>query len=461
MAAGNGFRPGETLRLGWDGAVLEPQITVDASGAFATSIRVPAGADPGSHAVEVLPLRGNGRARAVQAIFRVTAAEDQATATGTVSATDSPSGTPAGPTPPSSVSPSLRASPSATQSAAATPPPAGEADLTVSPGQDLGAIVNGAPDGGVVLVESGTYAPFVLTNSHVTVRAAPGHSAVISGGVDAMELVGVDDVTIEGLTVRGAIEYGIDVRDSTNVRIRSVSATRNGTGMRISGWQSHDVSVEGSALHTNDRMIRNTCGGNDDFGANGIKFHETNGPHSITGSTLFANRATSCDYGTDGGAFEIWKASNITIAGNQAYDNNVGFEVGTAGGFVPTNIRVIGNSFWTSPANTGRSAGLMIRAGRDSLYQDNTFRNVDWWVFFIRNCVGSTFCASIEGTRVVGNRVDGTAAYKIKEPLPASVVIDRNQVANDGGAVAEYLGSRYTSWLRFSQDTGYDASTAR
>lgn len=469
--SGARFQAGEAVAVLWDGRRIA-SATSDRSGALRAELVVPDGAAPGAHAIGVALERGEGRARSAVTEFVVTAAAS-AQLTPAATATASPSPTPAGSTPTPTSSPTPSASPSsttptptpvttdATPTPSSTPPSSTSGAMLVKAGQDLGRIANGAPDGAVIEVESGSYAPFVLTNSNLTIRAASGQTPVVSGGVDAIELQNVSGVTIEGLTVRGASEYGIDVRDSRNVRIHAVTATRNGTGIRISGWNSSNVSVTGSSLHTNDKMIRNTCGGNDDFGANGIKFHETNGPHSISGSVLYRNRAASCDYGTDGGAFEIWKASGITITNNEAYDNNVGYEIGTAGGYVPAGIVVRGNLFWHSSSDAQRSAGMLIRAGKNSVYENNTFRDVDWWVFFVRNCTGSTFCASIEGVQIRGNVVEGTAAYKIKERLPASVVIDGNRVSNPGGAAAEFLGTTYTSWLKFSQVSGYDTSTAR
>lgn len=341
---------------------------------------------------------------------------------------------------------------------AKAPPRAPAGTLVVRPGMNLGNIANGAPDGATVTVESGTYAPFVLRNSNLTIREAPGHSAVVAGGTDAIEVNGSNNVIIEGLTVRGAAEYGIDVVESSNVTLRAVEATRNGTGIRVIGFNSRNVNVLGAALHTNDRMIKNTCGGNDDYGANGIKWRETNGPHAIRGSVLFANRAASCDYGTDGGAFEVWKASGVVIANNRAYDNNVTYEIGTAGGYVPQGISFVGNEVW----HTGgaRSAGMMIRAGRNTLISGNTFRDVDWWVFFVQDCA-STFCAPIDGTRIEHNVVSGSTAYKIKTVLPGSVRIDHNRIVSPDTVVAEYAGTNFTSWLAFSKATGYDSSTAR
>ena len=477
---GHGFRPFESVQLKWDhkGKGM-PKVTADASGGLSVSVTIPASASAGTHVISAVGPGVPEGSEPIETNFEVMATDaapahqhpnkrpkPSASPTPSIEPTASPSPVTPEPTPTASESPVVDLSPTPSASAAPseaavepTAAPAADGIVVVRAGENLGAIANDAPAGAVVVVESGTYAPFTVTRSDVTIRSAPGHSVVVSGGVNAIEVVGVARVTLENLVVRDAREYGIDIRDSTDVRVHGVVATKNGTGIRVFGWNSKNVHVTAAWLHHNDKMIRNTCGGNDDFGANAIKWRDTSGPHSITGSLIHNHRANSCDYGVDGGAFELFNAGGVTIANNEAYDNNVVYEIGAQVGYAPGKIMVRDNHFW-NPDSGGVNKGFMIRGGTDSIFSGNRIENLDWWAFYIRNCTG-TFCSPIGGTRIEGNTVNGVTAYKVTETLPTSVVIDHNDASHAAGrVVAEYLGTKYTNHCTFSGASGYDRSSA-
>ena len=370
----------------------------------------------------------------------------------TLTCADAPTASPS-PTPSPTPTPTVAPTPTPVPTPAPTPTP--DPATHVYSGQSLQAAIDGTAAGGTVIVHAGTYGPITIAKALSLIEAA-GETATVSGGTDAITVTG-SNVLIEGLTVRDATEYGIDLNDASDVTIRDVEATRNGTGIRVEGWASQRVHVVGAWLHANDRMIRNTCGGNDDFGANAIKWRDTNGPHSITDSLIHGHRASSCDYGVDGGAYELFNAGGVTIERNRSYDNNVTYEIGTQVGHEPRDIVFRDNHVSGGP---DLDKGFMIRGGIDSVFSGNVIDGIDWWAFFVRDCVGSTFCSPIDGLRIEGNTVTGVTAYKIPSALPASVVIDGNEASNPNRVVAEYLGTKYSDHCAFSRASGYDASTA-
>ena len=380
---------------------------------------------------------------------------DTPVSTPVATATASPSPS-TSPTSPSTASPTPSGGASTTPSPSPIPTPIPTPTAThVHSGQSLQAAIDATPAGGTVVVHSGTYGPVTISKALSLIEAS-GETAVVSGGTDAITVTG-SNVLIEGLTVRDAAEYGIDLNDASDVTIRNIEATKNGTGIRVEGWNSHRVHVTGAWLHHNDKMIRNTSGGNDDFGANAIKWRDTNGPHSITDSEIHGHRADSLDYGVDGGAFELFNASGVTIEGNTTHDNNVTYEIGSQVGHEPRDIAFRNNHVSGGPE---LDKGFMIRGGANSEFTGNTIDGIDWWAFFVRNCAGSTFCSPIDGLRIENNTITGVTAYKLPDVLPSSVVIDNNQASNPGRVVAEYLGTKYNDWCAFSNASGYDASTA-
>lgn len=86
-------------------------------------------------------------------------------------------------------------------------------------------------------------------------------------------------------------------------------------------------------------LVRNTPGGDDDYGANGV-FIEANNIKVL--HNRFENCiAPSYDYGTDGGTIEIWSnCSNIEIAYNFSKRNNGFMEIGGRAGDSVSSITV-------------------------------------------------------------------------------------------------------------------------
>ncbi|SHK67103.1 Right handed beta helix region [Pseudonocardia thermophila] len=123
--------------------------------------------------------------------------------------------------------------------------------ITVGPGESIGA-ANPEP-GDVVEIAAGTYAAFTPTSgadgAYVTYRAAPGAEVVITGGGDGiLDLQGASWVHLDGLTVRDAGRFAIQITDSDHIAITDceIDGSQDG-GMRIYG--SRYIHVEGCDVH--------------------------------------------------------------------------------------------------------------------------------------------------------------------------------------------------------------------
>src|SRR5262249_21099345 len=152
----------------------------------------------------------------------------------------------------------------------------------------------------------------------------------------------------------------------------------------------------------NDHLLVNTKGTNcgtaqasgcgDDNGANAIQFFKTTGASMTSGNTVHGNWGPSYDYTVDGGAFEIYGASDITIKNNTHYDTLSTQEPGTnkpVAGVTQQpcpNNKIIDNTFWGGMTQAEHDAGavspgIIIRCAQNMLIANNTFENMDWWVF--------------------------------------------------------------------------------
>jgi hypothetical protein len=194
-------------------------------------------------------------------------------------------------------------------------------------------------------------------------------------------------------------------------------------------------------------MVRNTSTGGDDYGAVGITFVRSTGNVTASGNRVWLNRAVSIDYGWDGGAFEIYGASNVTITGNRTWDNDIVIETGTDN--LPCSNNVFSRNVSYGATTAGRSFGVYLRCAENMKIMNNTFYNLDSWVFSI-GPVGGNFGSSIDGLQIINN-VSVMAAgkiYGIEMTLPASVVIDHNVVYQSaGGTIASVAGHGSTNSL--------------
>lgn len=198
----------------------------------------------------------------------------------------------------------------------------------------------------------------------------------------------------------------------------------------------------------------------DDTGGMGINFVRSTGAVLVSGNRIWRSRAKSADYGWDGSAFEIYGASNVTISGNVAYDNENVLESGTD----PTGPACRDNGFTRNVAygatSQGRSWGMFLRCATSTLIAHDTFVDLDGSAFFI-GMDSQRFGGGLDGLRIVDDIVSftgsGAKVFSITTALPASVVID-HIMARTSGVYATLPGGRsttsaatFTSWTGFQR----------
>jgi parallel beta-helix repeat protein len=232
-----------------------------------------------------------------------------------------------------------------------------------SPLRTIQAAVNRATAGTVVSVEPGRYSAFVVTSPSITIRARKGATVTVSGDHAHRDVIRVHapNVTIADLSVSGCIArdlpannyesagasgiavdptangtrithdsisskprknryglrfgcYGVAVRGAANVSISYSRVFHNGYGIFLLG-SGRGVVVAHNEIHDNDAIIRNTPRPGDDFGAVGVGLMNvrSNPGAQIYANRIYSNSAPSHDYNTDGGAFELYNSSHVSI----------------------------------------------------------------------------------------------------------------------------------------------------
>jgi parallel beta-helix repeat protein len=334
---------------------------------------------------------------------------------------------------------------------------------------------------GAVWVRDGRYAGFKVRRPGITFRAYPGETPVIAGGPDTVNVVWVyrtRAITIQGFTVTGAsvkagagihvsesddvliadnvirdnTSYGIRTWHATNVVIRRNEVTGNEEGMRIS-YTAGGTRVLDNDVHHNDHLVVNTASpANDDHGAVGIVFLKTTGPVLARGNRVWGNRGPSHDYGYDGGAFEIFGASDVTITGNLMWDNKHVMETGTADGYECRDVTFTRNVAYAASSVEGWARGLLLACASDSLVAHNTLIGFDVADLSVVHKQGYEYQGSLDGLRVLNNVFvsDGPAVYYL-DHVPSGVTIDHNLAWNKAGGTMVYVvgtGSRDWAGLR-------------
>lgn len=348
------------------------------------------------------------------------------------------------------------------------------------PWKSIQRAVDLTPAGGFVTIRGGTYASFTIRRSGLVVQGAVGEVAVVSGGNYVVQVKGVTSATVRRLTIANApnqwgsgvrvetsqnvvIEgnlirdnksFGIKVKDATNVRIINNEIRKNDTGIELSGAVG-GATITSNRIHHNDRMVTSSRGGN------GIVFTKTNGTVTVTNNKLWGNRARHLtDSGYDGGAFEVYGASDLRISANEMWDNNNVMETGTDGTAPCNRITFTRNIAYGAGTVPGETQGLILRCAGSSLFAHNTFDGLDTFAFYLSG--SGSYAGSIAGLRIENNIVAHGRAYSIGKLVPTSVVIDHGLVQPGGSAAyAKYVAyvegrGNTTSLAEFRAWTGYD-----
>jgi parallel beta-helix repeat protein len=326
---------------------------------------------------------------------------------------------------------------------------------SLRPWRTIQHAVDVAPAGSTIVVRGGTYAHFRISRSGLIVTEASGENVVVAGGKYVIEIDGVTSATVRNLTIQGANElwgsgirvenstgvivernlirqnhsFGIKIKNARGTRVRGNDISHNDTGIEVSGSVG-GTSIAGNRIHDNNRMVTASRGGN------GISFAKTNGVISVTGNLLWGNRARHLtDAGYDGGAFEVFGASDLRIVGNTVWNNNNVMETGTDGTAPCARITFLRNIAYGAGTVPNETQGMLLRCASNSIVAHNVFDGLDGCAFYVT--ATGLFSGSISGLRVVDNIVVRGRAYSLARGLPTSVLIDYNLV-KPGNTTAQY-----------------------
>lgn len=173
-----------------------------------------------------------------------------------------------------------------------------------------------------------------------------GADPVIKGGSSGIEgairLFGAYQI-VRNVRVTGATGVGI-LLAGAHSSARNVVIDDVGAGVMFTGTGTSAIGATISDLH----MTVNTPGGDDDYGA--VGFDVETDDVEISHSSCTNCRASSYDYGHDGGFVEVWNHGNNLYVHDNTGTNTQGIiEVGgNASGSSATNMRLIGNTFTDS-----------------------------------------------------------------------------------------------------------------
>jgi hypothetical protein len=347
------------------------------------------------------------------------------------------------------------------------------------PWRTLQHAVDTAMPGEEILIESGNYAGFRMTRSGtaaapIGLAAAPGAFVDVDGPLaagDVVDLAGVHDVSVRGLTVRNAhgdwragilvrdgatrihltndvvngnSDFGVRIVDSTNVEVAGDDISHNAAGIIVERAGA-GVHIDHDVVHDNDRMIVDDPAPDNDTGAMGINFQFSTGPVLADHNIIYGNRAQSDDYGYDGSGFEIYGASNVSMLDNVLFDDEAVMETGTDS-LACTGNRFEGNVAWgphhaTVDVHVPQSNGLLLRCATDMVVTHNTLYDLD--AFAVWFDASDSHTGNVNGLSVTGNLFVQPAVspvYELDSPVPNTATVDGNDIMASGPMLARIVG---------------------
>ena len=132
-----------------------------------------------------------------------------------------------------------------------------------------------------------------------------------------------DWVVVEGMKVRNVVEAGVTIA-ADHAIVQDMQVTDAGMGVAVRG--QHNI-IRNNYIH-DLKMVRNTPGGDDDYGAVGVWLFDSY--NEVAGNLMVNCQAPSYDYGTDGGGVEIFGGDihGSYIHHNWIIDSDGGLEIG-------------------------------------------------------------------------------------------------------------------------------------
>lgn len=177
-------------------------------------------------------------------------------------------------------------------------------------------------------------------NGNPPIFSNSGHGLTWAAAV----FIQADWTIVEDLVIRNVQDVGIYIANGSDHNIvRDNEATNVGQGIAVHGQYN---LITRNYIH-DLRMIKNTPGGVDDYGATGVVLANSN--NEVSYNRMIACIAASYDFGVDGGAVEWYgNASNNYVHHNWASGNAGFLEVGVGsvqGARVAYNVSINNGRF--------------------------------------------------------------------------------------------------------------------
>lgn len=208
--------------------------------------------------------------------------------------------------------------------------------ITLLPG-DIVYITKGSSwSSWIQIDESGTAAQPIIITTYGTGARPDLHATASYKPAIALNgsYIHVRGICVSDANISSGVQFGTQ---SANNIVEDCEITHTGIGILCQGT-GH--IIRSNTIH-DLIMMRDTNGGDDDYGAVGMWVNSPSSNIAIYGNRFSNCKAHSYDYGTDGGVLETWGAvSNIEFYNNYSENNNGFFEAGSAINATISNISI-------------------------------------------------------------------------------------------------------------------------
>ena len=198
------------------------------------------------------------------------------------------------------------------------------------PGDVVNFKRNSQWSGGLTIKSSGVQGNPIVFQAYGTgnspVISNPGNSNNWTSGIDIL----ANWVKVKDFAVKDAFYFGVKIGNeggSSSVGnhnvVENCEITQSGIGFGL--WGQYN-QVSSNKVH-DLKMVVNTQGGDDDFGATAVHLYNSN--NTVSYNQFYNCKASSYDYTSDGGGIEFYgSVSNSSIHHNWISDSDYLLEVG-------------------------------------------------------------------------------------------------------------------------------------
>jgi nitrous oxidase accessory protein NosD len=388
---------------------------------------------------------------------------------------------------------------------------AGGDGTAAHPFQSIQQAIDSAKSGDVIGLGAGTFAPFILRNAGVRVVGTSAAATTVSitgtgqSGVDITAAnAGVSNLSVSGCRANPNPAGGFETSGTASIRIENAASGALVTGVKVSNGSSTNsfglpfgcfgiwvgsapnVSVRGNEItgqglgvfanrsgaglvidannvHDNNVLIRNTTSpGSDDFGAIGISFFLVTNGVVASNNQISNNEGSSHDWGHDGGAFEIYESSNVTMSANTINGNDDVLETGTGS----ASSTCSGNKFLNNRATGVKgstydlsTSGMFLRCAQQMQISGNTFTNFLKPVFDISTNGG--FAGSVSGMSITNNKVVAGLGrvYAMQTDVRSQISAGQNTYNWTGSIATDWNNNWVSNLAAWQSLTGLDLTS--